>query len=321
MVVSDLFSKFLITFFFLSAMSLAAFAQVDDLSSDSNIQVDKSIQDNSGSNIQVDKGIQDNSGSNIQVDKGIQDESVNQENWLDGMEGRPKAEDSAAVLPLENEIGDEDDSASLTETKTKLRWVKKHGVWVNGGFGYSTLGLARPARHFILGYDKLFFAALEMGLYARIASLTYIDSIYFENTGYTENRKYEISSLLLGPHLRYRLVGKLGLVVGAGVSVLQSKLKSVSTTAPLPSSLTAGETTTFPLDIGYDLGFYYRYKVGPFRVGAELGYTINSLKPENAVGEFYLGLHIEYYIRGIIRETVEVSPFSENEELKNSSSP
>lgn len=234
-----------------------------------------------------------------------------EESWLNGTNGRPKADDQVQVLGPENEISDEEDSNSQTETKTQLRWAKKHGFWANYGIGYSTAGFKRPATDIVFGYDKLFFAALEMGLYLRMSSLTYVDPVYFENTGYTENRTYEISSLLLGPHIRYRLVGQFGLVFGGGVSMLQSKLKNVTTTAPLPSSLTVGDTTMFPLDIGNDLGFYYRYKVGPFRVGAEAGYSINSLKPANAIGEFYVGLHIEYYIRGIIRETIEVPTLSD----------
>jgi hypothetical protein len=236
---------------------------------------------------------------------------VEEESWLNGTNGRPKVDDQVQVLGRENEIGDEDDSSPQTETKTQLRWAKKHGFWANYGIGYSTAGFKRPATDMVFGYDKLFFAALEMGLYLRMSSLTYVDPVYFENTGYSENRTYEISSLLLGPHIRYRLVGQFGLVVGGGVSTLQSKLKNVTTTAPLPSSLTVGDTTMYPLDIGYDLGFYYRYKVGPFRVGAEAGYTINSLKPSNAIGEFYVSLHIEYYIRGIIKETIEVPTLSD----------
>jgi hypothetical protein len=227
---------------------------------------------------------------------------VEEENWLSGSAGRPKAEDEVQVLTPEND--DDDDSDSQVEAKTQLRWAKLYGIWGNYGVGYSTVGFKRPARNMVFGYDKLFFAALEMGLYARISSLTYTDTVNFENTGYSERRDYEISTLLLGPHIRYRLVGQLGLVAGAGVSVLQSKLKGVSSTAPLPSSLVVGETSTFPMDTGYDLGLYYRYKVGPFRIGSEFGYAINSLKPSSAIGEFYVGLHLEYYVRGIIRETI-----------------
>lgn len=234
--------------------------------------------------------------------------SSNEGDWLNGVGIQVLAPDSEADADSESDSVEDQavttDDASQPQTKVRLKWAKKYGVWGNYGFGYTTAGFKRASKDLVFGYDKLFFDALEMGLYARMSSLTYVDSVYFENTGYTEKRSYEISSLLLGPHIRYRLVGKLGLVVGGGVSLLQSKLKGVSTNAPLPSSLTIGETTTFPLDVGYDLGFYYRYKIGQFRVGAEAGYTINSLKPANAIGELYVGFHLEYYAREIVKEVV-----------------
>jgi hypothetical protein len=256
-----------------------------------------------GTNQDADKDADSNNQLVPKVNEG--QSSSSETDFLNGVEGRVKEVEGGAVLIAPD--ADSDDDEGLNDntpsgSTVRLKWAKKYGVWGNYGLGYSTAGFKRASKDIVIGYDKLFFDALEMGLYARMSSLTYVDKVYFENTGYTEKRSYEISSLLLGPHIRYRLLGKLGLVAGGGVSLLQSKLKSVNSDAPLPSSLNVGDTTTFPLDFGYDLGFYYRYKVGQFRVGAEAGYTLNSLKPSNAIGEFYAVVHLEFYGREIVKE-------------------
>lgn len=177
------------------------------------------------------------------------------------------------------------------------RVYRKLNFWGAYGLGLPVQKFKLFSKHYIFGADYRLSERLWVGFFFKNISATTVQSIHFDDTGYDEERTYLVTAILLGPHFTFHLDGKYYLVGNVGFSLADSALQSVSTNAPLSSTLEVGKKKTAPLGIGYNLGLRYEFKMKTnYAWGIEGGYgDSNASNAEASIKEIYSGLYFKYY--------------------------
>lgn len=173
-------------------------------------------------------------------------------------------------------------------------WYERLTVHAGYGVGYSLSNTKMPT-HYEVGIGVPLGMRFTLGAFFRQSDADRQDDVTFPSTGYTENRVYRLSTQIAGAWAFYRLTKRGSVTVACGASRTTATLKEVSTDAPLPSTLTPGQTRETAWHFAYRGGLNYEYPLGSFSLGSEVGYSSSSSHPESQVNEVYGTAYLRYY--------------------------
>lgn len=149
--------------------------------------------------------------------------------------------------------------------------------------------------HFELSYGLPFGSRLESGFYLGNSTASVTDTVKFPETGYKEDRIYDLTALGGGFKVQFRLNRKLSLFANAGMTRTASNLKKVDTTAPIPSTLKLGPQEGEVYSFAYRTGINYEYLMGSFSVGGTAAYSSSASKEEAKIEDLTVGAFLKYY--------------------------
>ncbi len=179
-------------------------------------------------------------------------------------------------------------------------------VWAGYGMGLPQKTDYSGSSHFELGVARRFSGPFEVGVFVRQQKTVFQDKVDFEATGYSETRTYNLDVMVLGGRLNLLLGDSLSLFAAAGISQTASTLGAVSTTAPVPSTLTPGYSGEAPMSFAYRGGLTYELRFGLLGLGAEASYSVSSTDSTAAVTEMAAMAVIRLHFEKV--ETKNASP-------------
>jgi outer membrane protein assembly factor BamA len=160
--------------------------------------------------------------------------------------------------------------------------------------GYS-LNRADEPSHFELSLSLPHGQKLEYGAYFQRSSAKVKDLVPFPATGQVETRNYELTAMGGGAKILFRINETYSAYVNIGLTRTTSELKDVSTTAPLPPSLSLGPQDGAVWALSHGVGAIYErfYRYGSF--GATLSYGSTSSNPDAEIQDLALGAFVKFY--------------------------
>ncbi len=197
-----------------------------------------------------------------------------------------------------------------TEPPPSEIFVPDQGYWISVGAGMGSISTASTTQDLSLGWDYHLGPKYEFGPYYKKVALKYPEDQYFENTGYTETRSYNVVAQLYGIQLKSKLKPARYLQFGVGLCTTTSKIDSVQTDAPLAST-SGGTTKGFSPSIGLEIGYLYRFEFNRFNLGLNLGFFTTSTNVKESYSEVSAGVNFEFKTGHIVK--------SEDEDSKKSS--
>lgn len=197
---------------------------------------------------------------------------------------------SEQIKSVESTLAPEAEGPLNPVEDENLKYTKfgnKSLVWASLGFGSPGNGLDTPSRHIELGLDFPFGERIKWGPYLQMVSANKREAFVFPATGYTEVRKYLVSSNVLGVQSRILLYDVWQGRVGVGLSQTSMVVNSVSTNAPLPSTA-EGYKKTFPLGFAAQAAIQRVWVLATVNVATELGYSVTAFNSNESFTEIYL---------------------------------
>ena len=167
-------------------------------------------------------------------------------------------------------------------------------IWLSYGMGIKPLNdVARPA-HVELGFGRPLAGPFEYAFYLAQSSAQVRDDIYFQNTGNTENRLYEITSQGTGLRLQAKITNRTSVYSQFGITRTTSKLTQVTTDAPIPPALSPGKQEGEVWSTAYRIGASYEYFLKNLSAGASLSYGSSSSNKNAEIRDIALGAHLRF---------------------------
>ncbi len=183
-----------------------------------------------------------------------------------------------------------DGTATPNKDDENLKYTKfgnKSLVWLGYGMGAPGNGLDTPSTHLEVGLDLPFNERIKWGPYFQRVSANKSEAFAFPSTGYSEVRKYQVTSNILGVQSRVLLYDVWQGRFGFGFSQTNMEIKSASTNAPLPSSA-VGYKKTFPIGIAAQAAIQRIWVLSSVNLAAEFGYNVTAANSNESFIEIYL---------------------------------
>ncbi len=193
--------------------------------------------------------------------------------------------------PVDKQI-DEQPQVSDTENDPapEARWT----LWAGYGRGFPQNEVSQPS-HIDLGYSVPYGTRLETGFWFTRSQANVTDDVVFQTTGNRENREYILTSMAGGLRLQLRLLQRVFIFGNVGLSRTTSELTRVTTTAPVPSTLSPTRLEGEVWAMAYRVGLNYEYTYSRFGLGGFLAYNSTSSKQEAEIKDLVLGAYLKLY--------------------------
>lgn len=174
-------------------------------------------------------------------------------------------------------------------------WLTRSQIDLSFGVGMPSANYQGQSTHVSILITHTLSEHWRYGGAFNYLSGTYVDTVTFDTTGYQESRFYKLTTYGLSADLIRDLGTKVFIFGGAGLSLTNSVMSSVTTTAPIASNLSPGPAAWSSPDPMIHAGVRYYYRKPTYGIGGELGYSISSLKPEYGMKDIYAALVITFF--------------------------
>ena len=189
-------------------------------------------------------------------------------------------------------------------------------LWLLMGLGSPGNQMESPSQHVELGFDMVGNETLRFGPYYQIVTAIKKETVTFPSTVYSELRESNISANVLGVQGRWKWNEALNVRVGLGASQTTLRIKSVTTDAPVPSTM-AGYEQKSPGGVALQSAAQYLWPTKAGLLGGELGLNVTSLSSNDSFAEIYLAMVIHFSLKKKTPTPVAAPPKPQDWETPN----